>query len=238
MSHLVIVVLIGVLILIHELGHFLAGRWMKIPIARFSVGFGPKLWGFRRGKTMYQLSLIPLGGYVLPEIVDGEEYFKIPYYKRIVFALGGPLVNIGLPLLLFAGLNVMASGFSFVGAFISPFSQTFDLLFKMVAAIPRLFSDPDQLSGIVGIVAEGGKFVGGDIQTVLHFSILLSLNLAIFNLLPIPPLDGGKILLYLLERIHKKLLKLHMPFAIAGWLILIGLMLYVTALDIGRIWGA
>ena len=154
--------------------------------------------------------------------------------RRILFAIGGPLANIILPLFLFSILNVMASGFSFTGVFIKPVLQTLGTLYQFVTAIPLLFSRPDQLSGILGIVVQGGQFVGTDAIKVLNFSIVLSLNLAIINLLPIPPLDGGKICLYLVEKLHSKLLRLHVPLAIAGWLFILGLMVYATYLDIGR----
>jgi len=63
---------------------------------------------------------------------------------------------------------------------------------------------------------------------------MLSLNLAILNLLPLPPLDGGKIVLCLLEKVHPQLARLHFPLAIFGWLCLLGLMGYTTVLDIAR----
>ncbi|MBI1927034.1 site-2 protease family protein [Candidatus Poribacteria bacterium] len=229
--------MIGFLILLHELGHFLAAQWVKIPVARFSIGFGPKLWGCKRQNTEYWLSWIPIGGYVLPEIENQAEFFRFPIYKRIIFATGGPLVNLVLPLLFFIILNVMESGFSLAGVLTKPFAQTFVLLYKMLETIPLLFSEPGQLSGIVGIVAQGGQFVGTDVIRALNYAILLSLNLAILNLLPFPPLDGGKIILYLLEKVHPKLLRIHIPLAITGWLLLIGLMVYVTVLDLGRIFG-
>lgn len=234
MNYLIIVFLIGLLILVHELGHYLAARWVKIPVARFSVGFGPKLLGFKKGDTEYWLSLIPIGGYVLPEIEDESEFFTIPVYKRVIFSLGGPVANIILVVILFGMINIMVSGFSFIGVFIEPFSQTLGALIHFLAAIPLLFSNSEQLSGVVGIVVLGGQFVGTDIVRAFNFSILLSLNLAVLNLLPIPALDGGKIILFLLEKIHPKLLRLHIPLAIAGWLFIIGLMVYATVLDIGR----
>ena len=96
------------------------------------------------------------------------------------------------------------------------------------------FAHPSELSGVVGIVAQGGSFVGTSPLKAVSFSILLSLNLAILNLLPIAPLDGGKVILYLMEKIHPKLSRLHVPLAIAGWVLLIGLMAFATAFDIGR----
>jgi len=59
MSYLLVTLLVGLLILVHELGHFLAARWSGMPVARFSIGFGPKLWGWKRGQTEYWIAAIP-----------------------------------------------------------------------------------------------------------------------------------------------------------------------------------
>ncbi|SVE14700.1 uncharacterized protein METZ01_LOCUS467554, partial [marine metagenome] len=56
--------MLGVLIFVHELGHYLAAKSVDVEVEKFSIGFGPKLIGFQRGETEYVLSLIPLGGYV------------------------------------------------------------------------------------------------------------------------------------------------------------------------------
>ena len=58
-----LLVLIGVMIMIHELGHFWAARFFDVKVEAFSFGFGPRLFGFRRGDTDYRFSLILLGGY-------------------------------------------------------------------------------------------------------------------------------------------------------------------------------
>ncbi|MHC4862138.1 MAG: site-2 protease family protein, partial [Planctomycetota bacterium] len=60
----VVIVGIGLLIFVHELGHFLVAKWNKVRVEAFSLGFGPVLWGFWKGETHYRLSLVPLGGYV------------------------------------------------------------------------------------------------------------------------------------------------------------------------------
>ena len=67
------IVVLGVLILVHELGHFWAAKAVDIEVSRFSIGFGPKLAGFKRGETEYVLAAIPLGGYVKMEGMVGEE---------------------------------------------------------------------------------------------------------------------------------------------------------------------
>ncbi|MFW6200184.1 MAG: RIP metalloprotease RseP [Gemmatimonadota bacterium] len=58
------IIVLGVLIFVHELGHFWAAKLVDVEVERFSIGFGPRLWGFQRGETEYVLSAIPLGGYV------------------------------------------------------------------------------------------------------------------------------------------------------------------------------
>ena len=234
MSYFIVIFILGGLILIHELGHFLMARFMNIPVDRFSIGYGPKLWATKRGDTEYRLSAVPFGGYVLPKIKDAAELFQIPIYKRIFFALGGPVANILTALILFALVNLAILGFSFTGIIIQPFLQTWKQSAYILGAISRLFSHPSELSGVVGIVSQGGGFVGTDPLKAVSFSILLSLNLAIFNLLPVSPLDGGKILLYLLEKINRRISRLQVPMAVAGWLLLLGLMFYATAMDIGR----
>src|SRR6202453_4874272 len=59
-----LLILIGVMIMIHELGHFWAARYFNVKVETFSLGFGPRLFGFRRGETDYRVSLILFGGYV------------------------------------------------------------------------------------------------------------------------------------------------------------------------------
>src|SRR5215813_13827737 len=66
-----LLVLIGVMITVHELGHFWAARFFDVKVEAFSFGFGPRLFGFRRGETDYRFSLILLGGYVK---MAGEQF--------------------------------------------------------------------------------------------------------------------------------------------------------------------
>ncbi len=235
MSYLFVFGAISMLILLHEAGHFIAAKWVGIPIERFSIGFGRRLWGFSHNETHYQLSLIPCGGYVLPAIADEEGFFSLPLGKRVLFALGGPFANILGCLLCLSLINISQYGVSIDAVLIGPLRETWQLAGQICAAVPVLLSSPDQLSGIVGIVAMGGKHVGMSMSRLLQFCALLNVNLAIFNLLPIPPLDGGKIVMGVLERICAPLRRIELPLTIAGWVALVGLMLYATVLDISRI---
>ena len=97
-------ILLGLVIFVHELGHFLAAKWRKVRVLKFSLGFGPPLFKFTRGETEYRLSLVPLGGYVsmagdspnedgsMPS-GDGE-YLSHPWYGRAFIAIAGPLANL------------------------------------------------------------------------------------------------------------------------------------------------
>jgi regulator of sigma E protease len=100
---------LGFLIFIHELGHFLAAKRCRIPVEKFSIGFGPKLIGFRRGETDYCLSAVPFGGFVKmsgenPDEQKGEtgEFASAPVGHRIFVAIAGPAMNVLLGILLFS----------------------------------------------------------------------------------------------------------------------------------------
>jgi len=234
MEYLIILLVLSTLIFIHESGHFIAAYLVGIPIEIFSVGFGPKLLGIRKGGTEYRISLIPLGGYVLPEIIDEKDFYNIPVNKRIFFALGGPLSNIFFAILILTAFNIATSGFTLNNIFIAPFAQTVDFLYRFCCSVPGLFSDLENVSGVVGIFVQGKSFIGTSIIGLLSFSAMLSLNLAVLNFLPIPVLDGGKIFLYLLEKISPKTIKAQIPATICGWVVMLIFMICITVLDIKR----
>ena len=99
---LAFVVVLGITITIHEFGHFAMAKLLKIRVLVFSLGFGPRLAGFRRGGTEYRLSPIPLGGYVkmAGETFDEErkgepdEFLSHPKWHRFLVAVAGPFMNI------------------------------------------------------------------------------------------------------------------------------------------------
>src|SRR6185369_13119483 len=156
MSYLLIFFTLSLIIILHELGHFLVAKWMGIPIARFSVGFGPKLWGFKLRETEYWLSLIPCGGYVLPALENLDAFEKIPLRRRVLFSLGGPIANIVAAFLGLSVMNIIRHGVSMHSVISLPVEQLSSMAMQLFAAIPLLFSQPSQLSGVVGIVAAGG----------------------------------------------------------------------------------
>lgn len=97
---LAFLIAVGILVTIHELGHFLMAKLLRVKVKDFSIGFGPAIFKKKIGETTYKLSLIPLGGYVRFE--NEKEFFqKEKLYKKILIVLGGPLANILLTYILF-----------------------------------------------------------------------------------------------------------------------------------------
>ena len=99
-----VVVVLGIMILIHELGHFLAAKYFGIRVHVFSFGFGPRLFGFELGGTDYRVSALPLGGYVKMagenpgDEVQGapDEFMSKPRWQRFIVAIMGPGMNVAL----------------------------------------------------------------------------------------------------------------------------------------------
>jgi regulator of sigma E protease len=93
---------LGVLIFVHELGHFLAARRLGVRVLTFSLGFGPKLFNVKRGDTEYCVSLIPLGGYVKmagesaedPRAGKPDEFLSKTKWERFQILIAGPVMNI------------------------------------------------------------------------------------------------------------------------------------------------
>lgn len=234
MSYVAVAIVIGLLIAIHEYGHLLAAKLCGIPVKRFSIGFGPKLFSFKLGETSYWFSLIPLGGYVLPAIED-TDFRQLPTYKRITFALGGPIANVAGA---FVGLFVIGlSQFSLgpIRAVSFAATQLMKGLQQQLYGLSMLFGDFGQLSGIVGIVTVGGNEFGSTFAGLLTFSVLINISLAVMNLLPLPPLDGGRILFCVLEKIYRPIARVEAPVTLAGWALVMVLMAYVTVQDVGRL---
>ncbi|HLK47850.1 MAG TPA: RIP metalloprotease RseP [Bryobacteraceae bacterium] len=107
-----LLVLIGVMIMIHELGHFWAARYFDVKVEAFSFGFGPRLFGFRRGETDYRFSLILFGGYVKmageqvtdENTDDPRSFLAKPRWQRLIIAFAGPFMNVVLAVAVLTGL--------------------------------------------------------------------------------------------------------------------------------------
>lgn len=245
-----IIFLLGFLILIHEGGHFFVAKLCKVKVKEFSIGFGKIIWQKQGKETRYAIRLIPLGGFVSMEGEDEDSddersFAKASVWKRMAIVVAGATVNI-----LF-GIFVYFILISTVGIqFVNPESDTIwnriyygakgtgAFIIGMAESIKVLFTgglSADQMVGIVGI----SDIVTQTSGLIDYLSLLavISVSLGVTNLLPIPALDGGKILILLIEIIRRKPMKLETEAKIQliGFSLLMALTLIVTYNDIVRI---
>jgi regulator of sigma E protease len=117
-----VVLVLGVMVLIHEWGHFIVARACRVRVDVFSIGFGPRLFGWKKGPTDYRVSALPLGGYVrmagqdLSEIDSNDkpptgapdELMSKPRWQRALISFAGPAVNLIFPIFLLTGLFSIA----------------------------------------------------------------------------------------------------------------------------------
>ncbi|WP_243439195.1 RIP metalloprotease RseP [Fundidesulfovibrio soli] len=345
------VVVIGVLIFIHELGHFIVARFFGMGVRTFSLGFGPQLVGFRRGSTQYRISLIPLGGYVQLVGQDNEDdstegfppeqwFIRRPSWQRMLVVAAGPLFNLALAWALYASMfyahgrfetpahigqvtaqsaaeraglmqgdtvsavngapisffrdlqkavelskggpvtltvergsdkltititpdmlpqkNIFGEDVSkpilgirstqesiniplgFVEAMREGLHQTWEVtsvtgqvFYKLVMGVVPVSS----LGGPIMIAELVGKGTEQGLTSLATLTAMISVNLAILNLLPIPVLDGGHILFYALETIFRRPVseRIRMVTTKIGFALLMTLMLLATANDLIRI---
>jgi len=110
-------IVLGIMVLVHEWGHFIVAKLFGVRVEVFSIGFGPRLGGVKRGPTDYRLSALPLGGYVkmagdnpLEERKgDPDEFLSKPRWQRVLIALAGPAMNVILSVALMAGIYMRGS---------------------------------------------------------------------------------------------------------------------------------
>ncbi len=107
-----VILFVASLIFVHELGHFLAAKLFDIKVEKFSLGFGPPIFSFKRGETTYQIALLPLGGFVkmsgdyfhTEDVAPADKsraLFSAPLYQRVIILLAGPAFNLVFPILCF-----------------------------------------------------------------------------------------------------------------------------------------
>jgi membrane-associated protease RseP (regulator of RpoE activity) len=233
-AYLVAVPCFGLLILVHEAGHYLAARLNGIAVAEFAVGWGPRIAGFVAGGTAWNLRAIPLGGYVRWH-EDGEAAFaRAPVLARFWALVSGPLANLLLTFLLLLILFGPVLGWGWAAV---PMSARMIGAqgSEWLSAIAGLFQGAGvDLQGPVGITQMAAEQAALGLEQLLFFASLLSLNLALFNLLPFPALDGGRLCFLGLERVRRQALDPHVEGWIhaGGFLLMMALALATTVKDL------
>ena len=245
-----IIFLLGFLVIIHEGGHFLVAKLCKVKVNEFSIGFGKAILKKQKGETQYTLRLIPLGGYVKMEGEDEESdnersFSKASIGKRLLIVLAGATVNILFGLIIYFIL-VSTVGIQFQDPARDTFlnriyyggKATGGLILALGAGIKSLFTSGLQMDQMVGIVGISDIIVQTNgIINYLNLLAVISISLGITNLLPIPALDGGKIIILLIEAIRRKPMDIETEAKIQliGFSLLLTLTIFVTYNDIIRI---
>ena len=343
------IVVFGVVIFLHELGHFTTAKLVGIQVNEFSLGMGPQLLSFLKGSTRYSLRLLPIGGFVAMEGEDGEEpdeeallplpndiprgksFQQVSVGRRAIVIAAGAVMNLILGFVLlvilvcgqdvitsrtvaeFRGENAQQTGLA-VGDTILAINGrrcliANDVVYEMVRSQDATanftvlrngeklelenvtFATPQQdgegmmidftvqpvkktvgtvlqeaanwtvsyarlvmmsladlisgrvaiteLSGPVGIVQVINDAVSYGVTQVLNIMAFITINLGIFNLLPLPALDGGKLVLLVVEKLRGKPLpaKYEGMINMVGFAALLLLLLFITFNDIGRLVG-
>ncbi len=349
---LIAIVLFGILIGLHEFGHFAAAKACGVRVNEFSIGMGPLLFQRTKGETDYSLRLFPIGGYCAMEGEDEESsdehaLNRQPFWKQFIIFVAGAAMNFltGLLILLclYAGaeafytneITALNEGFPSVGedgimvgdeiykingeriylrsdiATILEYKSRGDTMELVVLrngqkltrtlhkqtyldengqeyraygfsygsvaeatlglklkytwynaldyvrlvrlSLQMLISGAagvKDLSGPVGIVSTIGEMgqeteaeagFAAAMESVLFFGAMIAVNLAVMNLLPLPALDGGKILILIINAFAMLLFKKKLPqkfetvINVAGFVLLMGLMLFVTVNDVVKL---
>jgi len=340
MTIIIAIFILAILVLVHELGHFIAARRIGIPVHEFSLGFGRRLYSTKKDGVEYSLRMIPLGGFVR---MAGEEpgdmnqpdgFNNRKPWEKIVVSFSGPFMNFVLAVLIFiytfAVIGVMqpvhgavvggimegtpaytsglqtndrilsvngtdidswdhfvstiqengvgtplqltidrsgvvsslalksvadeSTGKPIVGVYAKMelarqgilqaiklgFLQTYQMTLLLLTSLGMLFTgaaSASDLSGPVGITNMVGEAARGGMVYLLIFSAFLSINLGIVNLLPIPALDGSRMVFALVEAVRRKPMDPEKEGFIhwVGFLFLMLIIIFATYNDIVRL---
>ena len=223
------IVAITLVIFIHEMGHLLTAKMFGVHCHEFSIGMGPKLFTIFTDKTgtKYNVRLIPLGGYVMiaGEDTDKDIDIEIPkekqldnkiWWKRIIVLLAGTIMNVLLCYILLVVLSIvgkMPQGFisnneasifvQFGIAFenlIIMFKQILDVLVQLFTTTTGI----NNASGLIGIADASNQIASQGIWSMIYFVAMISINIGLLNQLPLPILDGGRIIFVIIETIIRR----------------------------------
>jgi regulator of sigma E protease len=244
----------GLLIAVHELGHFGTARAFNVKVNEFALGMGPKILKKQRGETLYSLRLLPLGGFCAMEGEDDDSedprsFTNKTWWKQCIILVAGASANFLIGYLAVFVLRLTDGegiGYAFraswydVVYFVKLIIESLGMLFNGTAGIK-------DLSGPVGIVAAVGEVVQKSgstseaVQNAVFFFSFIAVNLGLMNLLPIPALDGGRVFFTIITAAIEKLLKRKVSRKVEGFIhagtfiLLIGLMVFTLFNDIVRV---
>lgn len=223
-AYLLAVSAFGLLIVVHELGHYLAARKVGIAVAEFAVGFGPVVVSRTVGDTTWSLRWIPLGGYVRWHEDGPDLFWDAPPGARAFALAAGPLANLALTALLLTFYFAGVQGWSLETPWLA-LKGTGYLFMGWWEGLTALLSGGGlaEIRSPVGMVEDTAKAMMGG-HAAFGYGAWMSLNLGLMNLLPIPGLDGGRLCFVGLERLRRRPLD---P-VVEGWVHVSGFALLIA----------
>ena len=237
------VVIFGVLVAVHEGGHFMTAKAVGVKVNELSIGMGPLLFSKRKGETLYSLRLLPVGGYVALEGEDEESdderaFSNRPAWAKLLVLAAGPFMNFLFAfIVLTVLLMVMGGPANIIEAAVLGFKNCVNIEIMIFDAFKDLLTGAGSVNDVVGpigIVDAVDKTAQAGASNLVLLTVVLSLNLGLFNILPFPALDGGRILFVVIRAITGKAITDEMENRIhyAGIIILFGLMILITMKDV------
>lgn len=205
MNIVIAIIILNLLIGVHELGHFLAAKFCKVGVEEFSLGMGPKIFSKKIKETTYSIRWVLLGGFVK---LDEEGYINAKWFQQVLIIISGVLFNfifavIGVWIYIALSKTINVGFFTSIALGVQ---ISVNMVVEIFRAVIDLFktADTNAFAGPVGVVNAVSTYVEmGVIRTVEIFSVL-NINLFVMNLLPIPMLDGGQIVLATIKKMFKK----------------------------------
>lgn len=236
---LLFIIVLLIVITVHELGHFLAAKSLNIFVAEFAIGFGPKLFSIKGKETEYSFRLIPFGGYVVVASKEAEEYYErkfdpermvghLKLWQKIYFFLAGIIMNIIFALFLSVFFFTIKTTKITYPEFLA---HSFTGIFHGIVSIFTNTKDLHSIAKTITLAANTDISSWG--ETFYTLLMLISINLALFNIIPIPPMDGYKALEAVVEKVSgKKIpLQIKMIMSILGILFILGISVYAIIND-------
>ncbi len=245
-SFVAFVTVFSVVVLVHELGHLVAARRAGVKVYEFSIGFpfSPRLCTlFRHKETAFTLRLLPLGGFVRfsnDENDEAKDLFEASPVSRALIMSGGSLFNLVFAFLVFIPVFLFGRHLPFLDTLSASVKTFWGILSGTVVFLLNLLSGQggmEGLSGPVGIAIMAGKAASKGFLDLFYFTGVLSMSLGIMNLFPLPALDGGQLLMLLIETVRRKPfgVKTYQAISLTGFGLFIVLTVLVTYRDIVRL---
>lgn len=246
MYALMVLVIINIIILAHELGHFLTAKMLKVQPKTLGIGFWKTIYKWEgKDGVVYKLNILPLGGYV--EFED-EGLRDQPIFKRFLILFSGVFYNFVLAFvvcfifvaivkipLIFDSVTPMPPDASSLGTLFVYAWQSFYNCFEILLySLDYLIRQPSihNVAGPVMLIEQGSYMLKESLLMAYPLLILIDLNVALLNILPLPALDGGRMLFTVIEAVTKKRAMHEEKVHTIGLIALMGFMVFIIGKDV------